>query len=108
VGEPLDLVKIGKLSFYDVDKEAFPLISLAARGYFDGGAMCAVINAADEVAVEAFLTEKIAFSDISEIVLNTYEKMTAMKSARSVEDIIAADAEARRVAFEAVRKTVRS
>jgi 1-deoxy-D-xylulose-5-phosphate reductoisomerase len=104
VGAPLDLVGVGKLTFFDVDTEAFSLLPLAARGYRDGGAMCAVINAADEVAVEAFLTEKIGFAHISEAIADTYEKMTHMKDATSLEDILAADEEARRVAIDTIRK----
>ena len=66
--------------------------------------MCAVMNAADEVAVEAFLSEKIGFTDISEAVLYTFDKMLSAKSAFSLEDIIAMDREARAVAREYVSK----
>ena len=102
--EELDLTKLAKLTFAEPDYEAFPLLNLAKRAYLEGGAMCAVMNAADEVAVEAFLSEKIGFTDISEAVLYTFDKMLSAKSAFSLEDIIAMDTEARAVAREYVSK----
>ncbi len=100
----LDLAKIGKLTFAEPDTEAFPLLALASRAMIDGGAMCAVMNAADEVAVEAFLNEKITFTQISEVVIYTFEKMTDAKSALTLEEIISADRSARRIAEEYIRE----
>jgi len=102
--EPLDLAKIGKLTFSDVDTEAFPLLPLASRSMAEGGGMCAVVNAADEVAVGAFLEERLSFVGISDAVIHTYEKMSAAKSAKSLDEIIAADREARRVAAEYIKE----
>lgn len=98
----LDLVKLGKLTFAEPDTEAFPLLDLAKRAYLEGGGMCAVMNAADEVAVEAFLSEKIGFTDISDTVLYTFDKMISAKKATAIEDIIAADRAARKIASEYV------
>ncbi len=100
--DELDLVKLGKLTFADPDTEAFPLLALAKRAYLEGGGMCAVMNAADEVATEAFLHEKISFTAISDTVLYTFEKMLSAKSATALDDIIAADRAARAVASEYV------
>ena len=93
--EELDLFSVGSLSFQKPDAEAFPLLPLAKRAMARGGAMPAVLNAADEIAVEAFLEEKIPYARISEIVSETYEKKLAFEKARSIDEIIAADREAR-------------
>ena len=101
--EPLDLVKIGSLTFYPPDTESFPLLSLAKRAISDGGAMPAVVNAADEIAVEAFLNRKISFADISRVVADTYERMTSARTLSSLEDIISADREARAMAEKMIK-----
>ena len=100
---PLDLVALGKMTFSKPDTEAFPLLNMAKRALSDGGAMAAVLNAADEVAVDAFLNEKIGFSAIFDTVISTYERMSAAKSALTLEEIIASDREARLVAKEYVK-----
>ena len=100
VSSPLDLISLGKMTFAKPDTEAFPLLAMAKRAFFEGGACPAVLNAADEVAVEAFLNGKISFTDISKIVIGTYEIMGGARYARSLEDILAADKEARSIAAE--------
>ena len=102
VADELDLVKLGKLTFSDPDTEAFPLLDLAKRAHSLGGGMCAAMNAADEVAVEAFLTERIGFADISETVLYTFDKMLAAKESTTLDAIIEADRAAREIANERV------
>ena len=94
----LDLAAIGRLTFAEVDYEAFPLLSLAGRAFSEGGGMCAVLNAADEIAVDSFLNGKIGFTDISDTVMHTFESMLYAKRYRSLEEIICADKEAREVA----------
>ncbi len=101
--EALDLFKLGKMTFAKPDYDTFPLLSLAKNAFYQGGGCPAVLNAADEVAVDAFLKEKISFADIPRIVANTYEIMGGAKYARSLEDIIASDAEARKVAEQYVK-----
>ncbi|MBQ8302349.1 MAG: 1-deoxy-D-xylulose-5-phosphate reductoisomerase [Clostridia bacterium] len=101
--EPLDLFKLGKMTFAKPDYDTFPLLALAKSAFYKGGGCPAVLNAADEVAVDAFLKEKISFADIPRIVANTYEIMGGAKYARSLEDIIASDAEARKVAEQYVK-----
>ena len=96
VMEELDLVKLGRLSFFEPDTEAFPLLSLAVEAIKAGGAMPAVLNAADEVAVDAFLREKISFLDISEVVTEAYMKMQG-SSAESVDELIFKDRETRKI-----------
>ena len=99
----LDLFSVGSLSFARPDAEAFPLLSLARRAIAVGGATPAVMNAADEIAVEAFLTERIGFYGISDLVCATVEKLSAAKNAHSVEEILAYDKEARAVAKSLIK-----
>ena len=100
VGAPLDLIALGKMTFAKPDTDAFPLLNMAKRAFFEGGACPAVLNAADEVAVEAFLNGKIRFNDISRVVTGTYEMMGGARYAKSLEEILAADKEARSIAAE--------
>jgi 1-deoxy-D-xylulose-5-phosphate reductoisomerase len=105
--DALDLFKIGKLTFARPDTEAFPLLALAARAIGEGGALPAVMNAADEVAVGAFLNEKISFSEISEVVMRVYDRMSESRFALSLEDIIASDRRARAYADEIIKEIAR-
>jgi len=98
----LDLFEVGSLTFAKPDEEAFPLLALARRSAKDGGASSAVVNAADEVAVAAFLREEIGFSRISEIVSKTYDALSTAKNEKSLEGILAFDKEARRLAEELI------
>ena len=100
--EPLDLFKVGSLSFMRPDYEAFPLLSLAKRAMTEGGAMGAVLNAADEVAVDAFLSGRLSFLGISRVVYETFERMLFAKEYTSLEDIFDADREARLLASKII------
>ena len=97
----LDLFSVGALTFRAPDTEAFPLLSLAKRAMTDGGAMPAVVNAADEVAVAAFLDERLSFLGISEVVMETYERMSG-RQASSVDELVLADREARGISRELI------
>lgn len=66
--ERLNLTKIGKLHFIEPDLERYPALALAIKAGKIGGSMPTVMNAANEVAVDLFLNEKIAFLDIEQIV----------------------------------------
>ena len=83
---------------------AFPFLDLARRAITFGGAMPAIMNAADEVAVAAFLDGKIGFTDIYDTVINTFERLTAHSHTTSLDGIIAADREARAIAKEEINK----
>ena len=98
----LDLFEIGTLSFYKPDTEVFPFLDLAKEASRLGGAMPAVMNAADEVAVGEFLLDKISFADIFDIVTEAFLRLTDRRSSVSLEDIIAADRDARRIAQELI------
>ena len=98
----LDLFEVGALTFHKPDTEAFPFLSLAKEAISLGGAMPAVMNAADEIAVAAFLEERISFTDIFRVVMTTFDRMLAAGKCVSLEDIIASDREARRIASELI------
>ncbi len=95
--ERLDFAKIATLSFEKPDTETFRGLTLAYEAGRAGGTLPCVMNAANEVAVAAFLAERIRFLDIYVIIEHTMEKCSVQK-APSLDDLFAADAEARRVA----------
>ena len=97
----LDLFSVGALTFRAPDTNAFPLLSLAKRAMTDGGAMPAIVNAADEVAVAAFLDERLSFLGISEVVIKTYDRMSG-RAASTVDELVLADREARQIAKELI------
>lgn len=100
---PLSLADIGTLTFKTPDTSAFPLLDLAYRAISLGGGVPAVLNAANEVAVDAFLKERISFGSIAPIVSQTVERLTDAKTAQTLEERIAFDREARRLAQEISR-----
>jgi 1-deoxy-D-xylulose-5-phosphate reductoisomerase len=98
---PLDLTAVGELTFEPVDPERFPAVALARRALDDGGEMPAVLNAADEVAVEAFLDGRCSFADITATVEWVMERWRGSnRELATVEQALAADREARRLAGE--------
>ncbi len=94
---PLDLATVGRLDFEAPDLERFPALGLAMTALAAGGARPAVLNAANEVAVAAFLARRIGFLDIAGIVASVLDGYDPPAPA-SVEDVLAVDAEARRIA----------
>lgn len=92
----LDLVKIGKLSFFEPDEETFKPLALARRAKTAGGASAAVLNAANEVAVADFLAGKCAFLDIMDTLEYVTEKFAKdAPHVTTLDGIKAADAAAR-------------
>ncbi len=89
------------LTFEAVDREVFRMLDLAYAAGRAGGSAPAVFNAADEVAVEAFLEGRLGFLDIAEVVAATLER-SAVSELRTVEDVLEVDREARRRAAEVV------
>lgn len=94
----LDLFSVGSLTFRAPDPDTFPLLPLAKRAFSDGGAMPAVVNAANEVAVAAFLAGDISFLRIFDTVETTYARMGHAARALTLDEILSMDREARRVA----------
>jgi 1-deoxy-D-xylulose-5-phosphate reductoisomerase len=95
---PLDLFSLGGLTFERPDTEAFPLLALAYSAIRQGGALPAVLNAANEVAVAAFLQKEIPFHFISEAVGETAARLSRASECRTLDGILSADKEAREVA----------
>lgn len=94
--EPLDLVKIGSLTFREPDHEKYPCMQLAYAAGRAGGCMPAVLNAANEQAVALFLDEKIRFLDIPRLIEQTCDRYQSQnRSTPDLEDILAADVWAR-------------
>ena len=100
----LDLFEVGSLTFKRPDTKAFPFLDLAREAITLGGATPAVMNAADEVAVSAFLDGKISFTDVFRVVCSTVDSMKdAASKVTSLEGIIASDKEARIKAKEMIK-----
>lgn len=98
VMKPLDLFEVGKLTFQRPDTETFPLLKLAVDAITLGGAVPAVLNAANEVVVAAFLAEQIKFCEISEYVTRVVEDMKGVAAWHGYDDIMEADRLARQSA----------
>jgi len=99
----LDLAAIGQLSFEAVDMQRFPCFALARQALRDGGAAPAILNAANEVAVAAFLQGKIGFTRIAAVV-DTVLDQSASAQIDSLEAVMAIDAASRDLALAAVTK----
>ena len=97
----LDLANVGTLHFYRQDEKTFPSTGLARYALDKGGTATAAFNAADEIAVAAFLDGKIKFTDIPKIIEKTIEKEFAKGD--SFEEVFYTDSEARKFASALVR-----
>ena len=95
--QPLDLASIKSLSFEKPDATRFPCLQLAYAALRAGGTAPAVLNAANEIAVAAFLARRLPFTGISKVIQNTLERVQT-QAADELEVILGADAEARRAA----------
>ena len=93
--DPLDLAAIGELTFRAPDETRFPATRLAREAAEAGGAAPAVLNAANEIAVEAFLAGQIGFTRIAAYVADVLS-CYAPSAPTSLDDVVAVDAEARR------------
>ncbi|WP_138434990.1 1-deoxy-D-xylulose-5-phosphate reductoisomerase [Marinobacter shengliensis] len=98
---PLDLFAIGKFHFERPDLQRFPCLRLAAEAFASGGTAPAVLNAANEVAVQAFLDGRLCFADIPVIIERTLAA-TPVVPASDFDTIFAKDAEARSRAREQI------
>jgi 1-deoxy-D-xylulose-5-phosphate reductoisomerase len=101
----LDLFSISKLTFNKPDTNTFSLLECAKNCIKAGGAMPAVLNAANEVAVARFLEGKIGFYQITEAVEKTVNEMSYACGYHSLEDILAFDKEAREITNRNLNKT---
>ncbi len=102
--EPLELSKLGQLTFFKPDMERFPALRLGYRAVSEGGTIPAVLNAANEVAVEAFLNRKIKLTDIIPTIEHVMDRHKNNKRP-SLEEIFAADEWAREEARKCICNT---
>jgi 1-deoxy-D-xylulose-5-phosphate reductoisomerase len=98
---PLDLAEVGALTFEPVDTEAFPCLRLAREAAAAGGTAPCVLNAANEVAVHAFLNGRLDFLGIPAVIETALERLPAAP-VRAFESLYEADREAREVASELI------
>ena len=96
--EPMDLAKIGELTFFAPDEERFPATRLARAACEEGGATPAILNAANEVAVAAFLAGHIPFTRIAALVEDVLEQSNKPPRPASLDDVLAIDSAARKQA----------
>jgi 1-deoxy-D-xylulose-5-phosphate reductoisomerase len=94
---PLDLVSVGSLTFEEPDIEAFPCLRLAREAAAEGGTAPCVMNAANEVAVHAFLRGELSFTGIPRVIESTLGEV-AIRPVRHFSDLYEADSEAREIA----------
>ena len=102
-GKRLDLAAIGTLTFEAPDPERFPALRITRAALRAGGAATLVCNAANEIAVQAFLARRIGFLDICRVVEETVENMVGAKAA-NLDEILQWDAEARSRARDRVER----
>jgi 1-deoxy-D-xylulose-5-phosphate reductoisomerase len=95
----LNLAEIGKLEFEEPDLQRFPALALAWDALRAGGAMPTALNAANEVAVAAFLAGEIGFLDIASVVRDVLDALDGGVMT-TLDDVMAVDAAARRAATQ--------
>jgi 1-deoxy-D-xylulose-5-phosphate reductoisomerase len=103
----LDLIALSTLRFAAPDMRRFPCLGLAREALRKGGSLPCALNAADEVAVEAFLAHRLRFSDIPRVIERVLEQTTHAQSCSSLDDVLECDHEARRRALELVTTPAR-
>lgn len=106
----LDLAAIGRLSFETADEDRFPCLTVARSALKAGGAMPAVLNAANEVAVAAFMAGAIPFYEIYTIVERVCSSFSgrSLKAPATVQDALAIDEEARRAAHQRLPRKLKA
>lgn len=104
-GDALNLFSIGTLSFEAPDFQRFPALRLAYEALAEGGSAPAILNAANEIAVAAFLRREIRFLDVIDIIEDTMQLLPATKLG-GLEDVLEADSQARMRARRSVERRV--
>ncbi|MBC8023768.1 MAG: 1-deoxy-D-xylulose-5-phosphate reductoisomerase, partial [Burkholderiales bacterium] len=103
--EPLDFTTLASLDFERLDALRFPCVSLAREAIRQGGTAPAALNAANEIAVEAFLGGRLGFTGIAEVIENVLGE-TSIEPLVSLEQVYAADLEARALASRFIARLV--
>ncbi len=101
--EPLDIFKVAKLAFEKPDYKRFPCLAMAYDVLNEGGTASALLNAANEIAVEGFLNKQLSFTNISKVIEKTLENVTNVE-AENLQIIIQADTHARQISAEWVQR----
>ena len=104
--EPLDLCRTGQLTFSEPDFERFPCLQLAYQAFAAGGTVPAVMNAANEVAVEAFLQKRLDFPGIPRVieeVISRHDRENLEAVGKVLQADLWARQETRKLIFEGVR-----
>jgi 1-deoxy-D-xylulose-5-phosphate reductoisomerase len=99
--EPLDLFQVGQLNFKEPDLQKFPCLRIAQEVATQGGTSSAIMNAANEIAVDSFLNKQIHYTDIAKLIEKTLEKTPSL-SASSIENILKSDEHARHITKELI------
>ncbi len=98
----LNFSEIRELTFFTPDTEKFPCLAIAYNALERGGNATCIMNAANEVAVQAFLEDKIRFADIPDIISETMSRSTFIKKP-SIEDIYSTNFEANTIAVNILK-----
>ncbi|MFA9421087.1 MAG: 1-deoxy-D-xylulose-5-phosphate reductoisomerase [Gammaproteobacteria bacterium] len=102
--DPLDLLQVSRLDFHHADEIRFPCLRLARDAFRQGGTSMAILNAANEVAVENFLNHRIKFTDIPKLIEQTLQQISSSR-ADSLDTVLSADAEARACVHQQLAQT---
>ena len=102
---PLDMFKIGRLDFEEPDFKRFPCLGLAYQALAAGGSTPAILNAANEVAVESFLKRRMPFTAIP-VMIEKVMQSVSRKDIATLEDVLEADREARETAHDLLASLV--
>lgn len=103
--ERLDLTKLSGLTFFEPDDEKFPALSIARQALKAGGQATNILNAANEMAVAAFLKDEIRFTDISAVAKHALDELSGhFEIEQNLETILALDAQARNTATELIQR----
>ncbi|MES9927493.1 MAG: 1-deoxy-D-xylulose-5-phosphate reductoisomerase, partial [Candidatus Thiodiazotropha sp. 6PDIVS] len=103
----LDLFQVGRLDFEKPDSDRFPCLGLAYQAINSGGTACAVLNAANEIAVDAFLNERLGFTAIAEVVEETLQ-LQPIEKVTDLDSLLDADRKARITAEQVLQNRVSS
>ena len=104
--ERLDLIAAGRLDFEKPDVNRFPALALARQALEEGGAASIVLNAANEIAVAAFLAGEIGFLDIATLVGKSLESQAGLAAPQSVDDVLDIDQATRQRVRMLIREQV--
>lgn len=101
----VDWPRLNRLTFFAPDNDRFPMLDLARKAIREGGSMSAVMNAANEVAVQSFLDERIGFLDIYRVVAGVMDAHLP-RQVSSIDDVLAVDEDGRRLASEQILRVI--